>query len=154
MKAAVYNRPVEILLVEDNPGDARLLREALQELPVPTQLHRVADGVAALAFLRREGPYADAVRPDLIVLDLNLPKKPGLEVLAEISADLGLRRIPLIVLSGSQDEQDIAQSYELCANCYVCKPTEFEDFVRIIQLLEDFWLTAARLPSVAVGAAG
>jgi chemotaxis family two-component system response regulator Rcp1 len=143
------NRPVELLLVEDNPADVYLMREVLEELQVQAQLYVVDDGEAALAFMRREGPHAAPVRPDLILLDLDLPKKPGLEVLAEISADPSLRRIPLIVLSGSQAERDSVQSYELCANCYITKPTNLEQLQQAVRLIEEFWLTLAALPSMA-----
>ena len=149
MKCSELGRPIEILLVEDNPGDVLLLREALKELQVQAQLSVVSDGLEALAFLRREGPYREAPRPDLTLLDLNLPEKNGLEVLAEISADPSLRRIPLIVLTSSQDEHDIAKSYELCANCYVTKPVELEHFLKVVHLLEEFWLTAVQLPSAS-----
>jgi two-component system response regulator len=143
------NRPIELLLVEDNPADVVLMRAMLQELQVPAQLSVVEDGAAALSFLRREAPYTMAVHPDLILLDLNLPKKPGLEVLAEISADSCLRRIPLIVLSSSQAEEDIARSYELCANCYITKPNELAQLRQAVRLIEEFWLTLAALPAAA-----
>jgi len=149
LQTTKLNRPVELLLVEDNPADVYLMREVLEELQVQAQLYVVDDGEAALAFMRREGPHAAPVRPDLILLDLNLPKKPGLEVLAEISADPNLRRIPLIVLSSSQAERDIVQSYELCANCYVPTPTDLEQLQHAVRLIEEFWLTLAALPSMA-----
>jgi CheY-like chemotaxis protein len=142
-------RPVEILVVEDNPADVYLFREALKTLPVQTQLHVAGKGDEALAFLRREGLYAEAVRPDLIVLDLNLPGKPGLEVLAEISADSELRHIPSIVLTTSQDEHVIQQSYALCANCYIAKPLEVERFFSLIRTLGEFWFTMVHLPGHA-----
>jgi two-component system, chemotaxis family, response regulator Rcp1 len=143
------NRPIELLLVEDNPADVRLMQEMLKEFQVQAQLSVVDDGADVLAFLRREQPYTTAGRPDLILLDLNLPQKPGLEVLAEISSDHSLRCIPLIVLSSSQAAQDIRQSYELCANCYIAKPTELAQLRRAMGLIEEFWLTLAALPSAA-----
>jgi two-component system, chemotaxis family, response regulator Rcp1 len=149
LQTTKLNRPVNLLLVEDNPADVYLMREVLEELQVQAQLYVVDDGEAALAFMRREGPHAAPVRPDLILLDLNLPKKPGLEVLAEISADPNLRRIPLIVLSSSQAERDIVQSYELGANCYITKPTNLEQLQHAVCLIEGFWLTLAALPSTA-----
>jgi two-component system, chemotaxis family, response regulator Rcp1 len=147
LHAPTLSRPVNLLLVEDNPADVYLMREVLENLYVQAQLYVVADGEVALAFLRREGHYAAPVRPDLILLDLHLPKKPGLEVLAEISADPSLRRIPLIVLSSSQAERDIVQSYELGANCSITKPTGLEQLQQAVRLIEGFWLTRASLPS-------
>jgi len=143
------NRPIHILLVEDNPADVRLMQEMLKDLHVQAQLSVVNDGVAVLTFLRREEPYTTAVPPDLILLDLNLPDTPGIEVLAEISTDPGLRRIPVIVLSSSQAEQDIVRSYELCANCYITKPTGLEQLEHAVRLIEEFWLTLVTLPSAA-----
>jgi chemotaxis family two-component system response regulator Rcp1 len=147
LKPLAVERPIEILVVEDNPAEARLLQEALREAAVPTHLHLLATGEDALAFLRHEGPHA-AVRPDLIVMDLNLPGKSGLEVLAEISADASLRRIPSVVLSGSRAGQDIVKSYELCANCYVLKPSTLEEFLQVAALIKQFWLTAVALPTL------
>jgi CheY-like chemotaxis protein len=138
-------RPVEILLVEDNPGDVRLTRESLREGKVQTRLSVVADGDAALDFLHRRGPHA-APRPDLILLDLNLPGRSGREVLADIKADEGLRRIPVVVLTSSQAEQDIVESYNLNANCYVTKPVDLDQFMRVVRSIEDFWLTVVKLP--------
>jgi CheY-like chemotaxis protein len=140
-------KPIEILLVEDNPGDARLMVEVLKDGEVLNHLTIVYDGVEALAFLRREGQYAHAARPDLIMLDLNLPKKDGREVLAEIKADEKLKAIPVVVLTTSQAEQDILKSYNLHANCYVTKPVDLEQFIRVLKLIEDFWLTIVKLPS-------
>jgi two-component system, chemotaxis family, response regulator Rcp1 len=140
-------RPVEILLVEDNPGDVRLTREALKEGKVSNRLHVATDGVEALAFLRREGEYADAVRPDLILLDLNLPKKDGRQVLGEVKADPALRQIPVVILTSSQAEEDICRSYDLHANCYVTKPVDLDRFMTVVRAVEDFWLTIVRLPS-------
>jgi chemotaxis family two-component system response regulator Rcp1 len=143
---ASTGRPVEILLVEDNPGDVRLTIEALRDAKVHNHLNVVGDGVAALAFLRREAPYRDAPRPDLILLDLNLPRKDGREVLAEIKADPDLRVLPVVVLTTSQAEQDIVQSYGLHANCYVSKPVDLDQFIRVVRSIEDFWLTVVKLP--------
>ncbi len=137
---------IEILLVEDNPGDVRLTREALKDGKIVNNLHVAEDGVEALAFLRREGKYRDAVRPELILLDLNLPKKDGREVLAEIKADEDLRRIPVVILTSSAAEQDIVKSYNLHANCYVTKPVDLDQFINVVKSIEYFWLTVVRLP--------
>jgi CheY-like chemotaxis protein len=139
-------RPVEILLIEDNPGDVRLTRETLREGKVSTRLSVVSNGEEALAFLRRQGPYAAAPRPDLILLDLNLPRKGGREVLAEIKADEHLRRIPVVVLTSSQAQPDILACYDLHANCYITKPPDLNEFLRVVRSIEDFWLTAVKLP--------
>jgi CheY-like chemotaxis protein len=139
-------KPVEILLVEDNPGDARLMIEALKEGKVSNHLNIARDGVEALAILRQEGQYAKAPRPDLIMLDLNLPKKDGREVLAEIKADDELKIIPVVILTTSQAEQDILKSYNLHANCYVTKPVDLEQFISVLKFVEDFWLTIVKLP--------
>jgi len=139
-------KPVEVLLVEDNPGDVRLTLEALKEGKVNNHLSVVEDGVEALAFLRREGKYADASRPDLILLDLNLPKKDGREVLAEIKTDEDLKRIPVVVLTTSKAEEDILKTYNLHANCYITKPVDFDQFVIVVRLVEDFWFTIVKLP--------
>jgi len=139
-------RPIEILLVEDNPGDVRLAREALKEAKLLNRLFAVSDGEEALAFLRREGRYAGAVRPDLIFLDLNLPKKDGREVLAEIKSDPDLRRIPVVVLTSSGAEEDILKTYNLHANCYVSKPVDLERFITVVKSIEDFWVSIVRLP--------
>ena len=141
--------PIEILLVEDSPADVDLTREALDDAKVRNHLSVVADGVEALAFLRREGRYADAPRPDLILLDLNLPKKDGREVLAEIKADPALRRIPVVVLTTSEAEQDILRSYDLHANCYITKPVDLEAFLGIVRAVEHFWLHIVSLPGPA-----
>ncbi|OGO50315.1 MAG: response regulator [Chloroflexi bacterium RBG_16_68_14] len=146
-------RPIEILLVEDNPGDVRLTQEALQENKVWNRLHLAPDGVEALAFLRREGSHADAPRPDVILLDLNLPKKDGREVLAEIKADEGLKTIPVVILTTSKAEEDIIRSYKLHANCYVTKPVNLDQFLRVVKEVENFWLCVVKLPSVAERAA-
>ena len=140
------SRWIDILLVEDNPGDVRLTKEALKEAKVRNNLHVVEDGVAALHFLRREGEFSGVPRPDLILLDLNLPKKDGREVLEEIKADSALKTIPVVVLTTSHAEEDIVRSYNLHANCYVTKPVDLDQFIRIVKSIEDFWLTIVRLP--------
>jgi len=137
---------VEILLVEDNPGDVRLTREALREGRVKNRLHVVPDGVEAMRFLRREGEYAEVPRPDLILLDLNLPRKNGRETLAEIKSDRDLSTIPVVVLTTSVDEQDVLRAYEFHANCYINKPVDLDQFLHVIRSIEDFWLTVVRLP--------
>jgi two-component system, chemotaxis family, response regulator Rcp1 len=139
-------RAIEILLVEDNPGDVRLTVEGLKEGKVRNNLHVARDGVEALEFLRHEGQYANAVRPDLILLDLNLPRKDGREVLTEIKADPRLKTIPVVVLTTSRAEQDILHSYELQANCYITKPVDLDQFITVVQSIEDFWLTVVTLP--------
>jgi CheY-like chemotaxis protein len=138
--------PAEILLVEDNPGDARLTMEALREGRVRNNLYHVKDGVEAMAFLKREEPFADAPMPDLILLDLNMPRKDGRDVLSEIRQDRRLELIPVVVLTTSEAEQDIVKSYKLHANCYVTKPVDLEKFLGIIRTIEDFWLTVVALP--------
>jgi CheY-like chemotaxis protein len=138
-------RPVEILLVEDNPGDVRLTIEALRDSTLAHRLSVARDGVEALAFLRREG----GVRPDLILLDLNLPRKDGREVLSEIKADAALRTIPVVVLTTSRAEQDVLHSYELQANCYITKPVDLMQFMTVVRSIEDFWLTIVTLPGAA-----
>jgi two-component system, chemotaxis family, response regulator Rcp1 len=140
-------RPINILLVEDNPGDVRLTIEALREGKVHNNLHVVGDGVDALAFLHREGEYSDAPMPDLILLDLNLPRKDGREVLAEVKADPQLRRIPVVVLTTSNAEQDVLRSYDLHANCYITKPVDLDQFINIVRTIEDFWLAVVTLPT-------
>lgn len=140
------SRPIEVLLVEDNPGDVRLTREALHEGKVRNHLTVVPDGVEAVAYLRKEGKYANAVRPDLILLDLNLPKKDGREVLEDIKADRSLRHIPVVILTSSQAEQDILRAYDLHANCYVTKPVDFVQFIKVVRSIEDFWFTIVKLP--------
>lgn len=140
-------RPIEILLVEDNPGDVRLTIEGLNEGKVRNNLHVARDDVEALGFLRREGAFADAPRPDLILLDLNLPRMGGREVLAEVKADAGLKTIPVVVLTTSRAEQDVLQSYELQANCYITKPVDLEQFITVVRSIEDFWLSTVRLPN-------
>lgn len=140
-------KPVEILLVEDSPGDVRLTQECMKEAKVSNNLYVVGDGVEALAYLRQEGKYTDARRPDLILLDLNLPKKDGREVLAEIKADEVLRRIPVVVLTISKAEEDILKTYDLHANCYIVKPLDLEQFFGVVRSIEDFWLSIVKLPS-------
>jgi len=139
-------QPIEILLVEDNPGDVRLTREALKDARVANTLHVVEDGVDALDYLYRRGQYCDAPRPHLVLLDLNLPKKNGREVLAEIKADERLKRIPVVILTTSQAEEDILRAYNLHANCYITKPVDFTQFTKIVKTIEDFWLTIVTLP--------
>lgn len=140
-------RPVEILLVEDNPADVRLTQEALKETKVLNNLSVVADGEQALDYLNRRGPYADAARPDLILLDLNLPKKDGREVLADIKADERLRRIPVVILTTSEAEQDILRTYNLYANCYITKPVDLDQFITVVKSVENFWLSIVKLPT-------
>lgn len=143
-------RAAEFLLVEDNPGDVRLTCEALTESKVKNNLSIVGDGMEAMAFLRREEPYTDAPRPDVILLDLNLPKKNGLEVLEEIKADPSLKRIPVVIITSSEAEQDILKTYDLHVNCYVNKPVDLEQFIKVVQSIETFWLTIVKLPSEVV----
>jgi chemotaxis family two-component system response regulator Rcp1 len=138
---------VNILLVEDNPGDVRLTKEAFKEAKVNNNLHIVSDGVEAMDFLRRKGKYIGAPRPDIILLDLNMPKKNGREVLAEIKADPDLMRIPVLVLTISQAEEDILKSYNLHANCYIQKPVDINKFIDVVKSIEGFWLTIVKLPS-------
>lgn len=137
---------IEILLVEDNPGDVRLTIEALRDSKVRNRMNSVGDGVEALAYLRQQGKYVDAVRPDVILLDLNLPKKNGHEVLSEIKADPDLRRIPVVILTTSKADEDIIRSYDLYANCFITKPVDLEQFMIVVQSIEDFWLTIVKLP--------
>ena len=139
-------RPVDILLVEDNPGDVRLIREALRDGKLLNQLSTVSDGQQAMAFLRKQGSYARASQPDLILLDLNLPRKDGREVLAELKADLNFRRIPVVIVTSSAAEEDILRSYDMHANCYVTKPVGLEKFIAVVKSIEDFWVTIVKLP--------
>jgi CheY-like chemotaxis protein len=148
MASATNNsRAIEILLIEDNAGDARLAREALRDAKVVNNLSWMADGVEAMSYLRREGQYATAPRPDLILLDLNLPRKDGREVLATIKADERLKRIPVVILTTSQAEEDIARAYHLNANCYISKPVDLDQFIKVVKTIEDFWLKIVKLPS-------
>lgn len=146
MNTEPMGRPVEILLVEDNPGDVRLTQENFKESKIRNNMCVVNDGVEALAFLRREGRYGDALRPDVILLDLNLPRKDGREVLREIKADPELRRIPVVILTISSADEDIIRSYDLHANCYITKPIDLEQFGKVVKSISDFWLTMVKLP--------
>ena len=146
MNRSELGRPVEILLVEDNPGDAELTAEALRHGKVYNQMQVVEDGEAALAFLRHEGKYPDVPRPDVILLDLNLPRKDGREVLAEIKADDELKQIPVIVLTTSEAEEDILRAYNLAVNCYITKPVDLDQFIKVVKAIEDFWFTVVKLP--------
>jgi chemotaxis family two-component system response regulator Rcp1 len=139
-------QPIEILLVEDNPGDVELTREALGAAKVANRLHVVDDGADAVDFLFRNGKFADAPRPDIIFLDLNLPKKDGRQVLSEIKAEPSLSQIPVVVLTTSQAEEDILRAYQLHANCYVTKPVDFNRFMHIVSTIEEFWLSVVKLP--------
>lgn len=147
MSARAAGRRVDILLVEDNPADQRLISEILRETLALSNLRVAADGVEALAILHRQGKYAEAVRPDLILLDLNLPKKDGREVLAEIKEDRQLKRIPVVVLTSSEAELDIREAYDRHANCYLVKPLDLDRYLEAVRSLEDFWLTRVTLPS-------
>lgn len=139
-------KPIEILLVEDNPGDARLAREALKDSKVKNNLAIVDDGVKALEYLRKQGEFASVPTPDLVLLDLNLPRKDGREVLAEIKGDGMLKRIPVVILTTSRAEQDVLKSYNLHANCYITKPIDLGQFITVVKSIEDFWLTIVKLP--------
>jgi len=139
-------RTIDILMVEDDPGDVRLTREALKGSKLLHSLNVVEDGVAALDYLRRNAPYQDAIRPDLVLLDLNLPRKDGREVLAAMKQDDTLRAIPVVILTTSQAEEDVLRAYNLNANCYVTKPVDFDQFMRIVRTIEDFWLNVVTLP--------
>jgi len=147
MNAANPEKAVEILLVEDNEGDIRLTQEALVESRLVNRMQVVRDGVEALAYLRREGKYAGAVRPDMILMDLNLPRMDGRELLTVIKADEGLKQIPVVVLTTSQAEQDVLRTYELHANCYISKPVDLDQFLVVVKAIEDFWFTIVSLPS-------
>jgi len=148
MKNLPNNEPIEILLVEDNPGDVRLTEEALKESKVHNNLYHVKDGVEAMQFLRRQAEYAHVPSPDLVLLDLNMPRKDGREVLAEIKEDPELRLIPVVVLTTSEAERDLVQSYDLHANAYIVKPVDLERFIEIVQAIENFWFTIVKLPRV------
>lgn len=139
-------KPIEILLVEDNLADVRLTQENFKESKIRNNLHVVSDGEEAMAFLRREGKYINAVRPDLIFLDLNLPKKNGREVLGEMKSDNELKQIPIVILTISDDEEDIFKSYSLHANCYITKPIGLEQFTKVVKSIEDFWLSVVKFP--------
>jgi len=142
-----YGKPIDILLVEDNPGDSRLAIEALKESKLRNNLHIVTDGIEAMDFLFRRGKHTQVPRPDLILLDLNLPKKDGREVLAEIKSDPDLKRIPVVILTISKAEEDVLKSYNLHANCFITKPLDLSQFVTVVKSIEDFWLTIVKLPS-------
>ncbi|HEV7759687.1 MAG TPA: response regulator [Acidimicrobiales bacterium] len=146
MSQNTLGRPIEILLVEDDPGDTLITTEALLHSKVTNNLNNVVNGEEALAYLRREDPFTDAVRPDLVLLDLNLPRRDGREVLAEVKADDDLRRIPIVVLTTSQAEEDIVRSYDLHANAYVTKPVDFDRFVDVVRSIDEFYFTIVRLP--------
>ena len=146
MQRSKTGRPIQILLVEDNPGDVGLTLEALKEATLPNKLTVVKNGADALALLRRQGQHAGAARPDLILLDLNLPKKDGRKVLAEIKGDDNLKRIPVVILTTSEDEQDVLESYNLHANCYIVKPLDLDRFITVVKSIEDFWLRIVVLP--------
>ncbi|MEH2327906.1 MAG: response regulator [Nostoc sp.] len=138
--------PIQVLLVEDNPGDAQLTRIALEESKISIHLNVVEDGVEAMAFLRKQEKYVKAAHPDIVLLDFNLPRKDGREVLAEIKGDENLKRIPVVVLTTSQAEEDILKAYNLFANCYITKPVDFDQFVKIVQSIENFWFAIVKLP--------
>lgn len=139
-------QPIEILLVEDSPADVRLTQEALTDGRILNHLSVVSDGIEALAYLRQEGAYLSAPRPDLILLDLNLPRMDGRELLEEIKQDPGFKRIPVVILTTSQAEEDIIKSYNLHANCYISKPVDLDEFISVVKSIEDFWLTIVQLP--------
>lgn len=147
MTDSTMGKPVEILLVEDNPGDVRLAQEALKECKMKNKVRSVTDGVAALQYLQRQGPYAGESRPDLILLDLNLPKMDGREVLGQIKSDPQLRRIPVVILTTSKSEEDIIRTYDLHANCYITKPIDMDQFISVVKKIEDFWFTIVKLPA-------
>jgi two-component system, chemotaxis family, response regulator Rcp1 len=141
------SKPINILIVEDNEGDARLIKEVLNSNKIINSLYIAKDGVQAMDFLYRQGKYTDVQCPDLIILDLNLPKKDGREVLAEIKADDNLKKIPVVVMTTSQAQEDILKSYNLHANCYITKPIDLNQFVKVVKSIEDFWFTIVKLPS-------
>lgn len=146
MSNEMVSKAIEILLVEDNPGDARLTQEAFRDAKVTNNIHLATDGEEALAFLRKLGVHEQAPRPDIVLLDLNLPKKDGREVLAEIKDDDDLKRIPVVILTTSKAEEDILKTYNLHANCYMSKPVELEPFLEVIKAIENFWLSFVKLP--------
>lgn len=148
MSAQIQVKPIEILLVEDSPSDADLAMEALSDGKILNNLHFVEDGVEAIKFLRKQAPYIKVPRPDLILLDLNLPKKSGVEVLQEIKTDQNLKRIPVLILTTSSAQEDIIKSYSLHANCYITKPVDFLQFTKVVRLIEEFWLTIVQLPVI------
>ena len=146
MNTNYVGKTIDILLVEDNEGDARLAKEAMRDSKIRNTLHHVGDGEEAMEFLYQKGKHADAPRPDLILLDLNLPRKDGRAVLEEVKTDENLKRIPVVILTTSSDEQDILRSYNLHANCYITKPIDLTQFLKVVQSIEDFWLTIVKLP--------
>lgn len=146
MEKEAINKPVEILLIEDNPADARLVVEVLKDSKIKNKMHIIEDGVTAMDYLHREGKYKDCSRPDIILLDLNLPKKDGREVLKEIKEDPKLKCIPVVILTTSSTKEDINQTYSNHANCFITKPVDFDQFLKVVQSIEDFWLTGVRLP--------
>jgi two-component system, chemotaxis family, response regulator Rcp1 len=146
MNTEILGKPIDILLVEDNPGDARLALESLKESKIRNTIHWVQDGLEAMKFMRRQGSYENAPRADLILLDLNMPKMDGREVLAEIKSDDDLKRIPVVIFTISKAEEDILKAYDLHTNCYITKPLDLDRFLKVIQSIEDFWLTIVRLP--------
>jgi chemotaxis family two-component system response regulator Rcp1 len=149
MTTKAVGEMIDILLVEDNEGDARLAKEAMRDSKIRNTLHHVTDGEEAMAFLRKEGKYSKLPRPDLILLDLNLPKKDGRQVLAEIKGDESLRRIPVVILTVSSAEEDVLKAYNLHANCYITKPLDLDQFMKVVRSVEDFWLTIVKLPNGA-----
>ncbi|MGH7762046.1 MAG: response regulator [Candidatus Dormibacteraceae bacterium] len=153
MPDTITAHPIEILLVEDNQGDARLTQEALREGKIRNHLHHAKDGVEAMSFLKHEGEHKNAPTPDLILLDLNMPRKDGRQVLAEMKQDPRLKLIPVVVLTTSEAEKDIVKSYELHANCYITKPVDLEKFIEIVRAIESFWLAVVTLPSAHSAAA-
>ena len=140
-------KPVEVLLVEDNPGDVRLTREAFRDSRVPTHMHVATDGVEAMDFVKRRGKFSSAPRPDIILLDLNLPRKDGREVLDELKRDENLKSIPVVILTTSRSQEDIERTYRSHANCYITKPVDLDQFLKVMQTIEDFWLTLVKLPA-------
>lgn len=146
MTGKKYGRPINILLVEDNPTDARLVMEAMKDFKINNAIYHVSDGVEAMAFLRRQGEYARMSQPDVVLLDLNMPRKDGRQTLKEIKADPGLKRIPVVILTVSDDEEDILKSYNLHANCYVTKPLNLDDFSKVVSGIEHFWFEIVKLP--------
>lgn len=147
MKEWKLKKPIEILLVEDNPSDARLTIESFRNADIENNLHVVEDGELAIEFLEQRGAYENVPRPDIILLDLNLPKKNGIEVLADIKANVKLRRIPVAILTTSENEDDIHKTYDLGANCYITKPVDFEEFIRVAKTIQEFWMSMVKLPS-------
>jgi len=143
---SINSKPIQILLVEDSPSDAKLTKKALKSAKIANEIHHVSDGVKAMEFLKHQGEYVDAPRPDLILLDLNLPRKKGQEILEEIKQDPVLQTIPVVILTSSHEEEDILRSYKLHANSYVTKPVDFEKFLEIVRCIENFWFTVVSLP--------